>query len=402
MSGADRSLSPETDVTVVTDPRFMGGTAQALLSDVEAFLAAGLRVGIVLFRSGRFFRPGDLENPDLLALRDRLNVTVSPRRTGALFMHNPQIFGAPQLVARESPLDLPQSHRQFVVAHHPPFLGDGALCYDPVSTTSALARLMPRGAPSIEWLPVSGLVRRQLRSFLPFLRLHPNDWPNAFDVARWGARRAKLSGPEIVIGRHGRAHPDKWPDTARDIAASLPSGPRTRVRVLGADPAYLQSRGVDVSEWEVLPFGATSPDSFLDGLDLFSYFHASQWREAFGRTVAEAMLMQVPCLLDKELRPTFGPHALYPAPAEVPALIDAIRTDPAAHLARATEAATWCRQSFDSARIKTRLDAVLSVRAVRRRVSPVDSSPLTTLRKWAGFHRRARVRPGDATTEALS
>ena len=367
----------------------MGGTAQAVQTDVTAFLAAGLRVGVVLFRCGRFFTPDETENPALLALLDQPGVTAAPGRTGSLFLHNPQIFAAAQLAAAAAPLALPRAERRFIVAHHPPFMGDGALCYDPVSVTRALARLGPEGGQALDWLPVSGLVRRQLNSFLPALRLHPLDWPNAFDCTRWAPRRTRLAGPGIVIGRHGRAHPDKWPDSGQAIADSLPAGPDTRVRLLGAEPAFFAARGVDVSDWDILPFGAEDPADFLDTLDLFSYFHADQWREAFGRTVAEAMLTGVPCLLDHRLRPTFGDHALYARPDEVPGLVSAIRADPAPHLARAARAAAWCAAAFDAGGIAERLSAVRAARATRRADGPRSSPPLTTLRKWIGFHRRA-------------
>ncbi|WP_425072735.1 glycosyltransferase family 1 protein [Sagittula sp. S175] len=379
-----------TDVTLVTDPRFMGGTAQAFRTDVRAFLDAGLRVGLMFFHCGQFFRATDADNPALLELLDLPGIERAPQRTKALFLHNPQIFGAAQLASMDLRLQLPSAPRTFIVAHHPPFLGDGALCYDPLTTTRAInRRLMARS--SLEWLPVSGLVRHQLNSFQPLLKLSPEDWPNSFDTEQWQPSRPRLTGPTLTIGRHGRADPAKWPDTAMAIAATLPSAPDIHVRVLGADPAFFAQKGVDTRNWEILPFGSEPPAAFLDSLDVFSYFHSAQWREAFGRTVAEAMMMQVPCLLDPELRPTFGPHALYPRPDDVPAILQQIRSAPLPHIDRATSASKWCRAQFDAQAAASRLGRLMTTPASRGSLSTDRSrDPLCAARKWIGFQRRLR------------
>ncbi|KEO59883.1 glycosyltransferase [Thioclava indica] len=377
------------DVTLVTDPRFSGGTAQAFASDVRAFLGAGMRVGVHFHHSGQFFQDSDTDNRDLIALLALDGIEISPSRTQTLFLHNPQVFGAAQIAASERPLRLPKCERLFMVAHHPPFLGNGALCYDPVSTGRALGRCIGH-ARRMEWLPVSGLVRAQLRSFQPLIALAPEDWPNCFDITRWVPSRTRLSGPDIVIGRHGRAHPDKWPDTPAQIAASLPAGPHTQVQVLGADPEFFTARGIDTSDWVLLPFGAIDPVKFLDQLDLFSYFHSSGLREAFGRTVAEAMMMGLPCLLDQHLRPTFGANATYARPDEVPAMIERIRSDPAPHLDRAAQAAAWCRAQFSSTQVVARYTRLMAAASLRFERGDRSSPPGVTLKKWVGFHRRAR------------
>ena len=379
----------DCDVALVTDARFSGGTAQAFRTDVLALRAAGLRVGLRFFRTGRFFPPEQAETPALLDLRDLDGVVVDPGRCHSLFLHNPQIFGAGRLATGE-PLQLPACERLFMVAHHPPILGNGALCYDPISTGRAVRRQLPHPR-AMEWLPISGLVREQLRSFQPLLALAPEDWGNSFDTADWQPQREKLGGPELVIGRHGRAHPDKWPDRAADIAASLPAGPGRRIRVLGADPEFFARRGVDTGAWELLPFGTMAPAAFLDGLDVFSYFHAASWREAFGRTIAEAMMMGLRAILDPHLRPTFGPHALYCRPDEVADLLARIQAEPAAHRAAARDAGAWCRTAFDARDLAPRLERLRASAPRRLEPGPRSTGPRIILRKWIGFHRRERA-----------
>lgn len=378
----------EVDTTLVTDPRFMGGTAQAFHADVLALCAAGLRVGVIFHRSAQFFRDVDAENPTLLALRDLPGVVMNPRRSDTVFLHNPQVFGPRQLGA-DARLDLPAHRRLFMVAHHPPFLGNGALCYDPIATSRAVSRL---GASRrvVEWLPVSGLVRQHLRSFQPLIAVHGVDWTNSFDLAQWTPERKKLASPRLVIGRHGRPHPDKWPDSAQDIAASLPADAMTQVRLLGADHAFFAARGVNSAGWDVIPFGTLPPRIFLDELDVFSYFHASHWREAFGRVIAEAMLMGVRCILDPALRPTFGPHAIYCPPHETAQVLAQIRSAPAFHQSAAAAAARWCRAEFGTDQIARRYGEVLATGITYHGNGARSAPPLATLRKWIGFHRRER------------
>lgn len=374
------------DATLVTDPRFAGGTAQAFISDVHALRTAGLRVGVIFHRSTNFFRDTDQENPHLLALKEFTDVVLNPAQSETVFLHNPQVFGPRQLKG-SSQLVLPTCRRMFVVAHHPPLLGNGALCYDPISTNRAIALHRSDSGP-VEWLPVSGLVREQLRSFQPFVLLNPIDWTNVFDLTHWTAKREKLVSEQFVIGRHGRPHPDKWPDQAADIQASLPVDDVTTVRLLGAEERFFADKGVDTTGWTLMPFGERPAPEFLDGLDIFSYFHSTVWREAFGRTIAEAMLMGVRCILDPALRPTFGPHALYCAPSETAQVLAHIRNDLASHRAAARAADAWCRSSFDAQHVASRYQSLLSSKSSAAASGIRTAAPLTIARKWIGFHKR--------------
>jgi hypothetical protein len=371
----------------------MGGTAQAFCSDVLALTAAGLRVGVIFHRSTNFFRDADRDNPQLLALLDLPGVVAAPARSDTVFLHNPQVFGSRQWEGG-SRLALPPCRRLFMVAHHPPFLGNGALCYDPVATSRNVKRCTAAPGP-VEWLPVSGLVRQQLHSFQPLIAVSALDWVNSFDLTQWTAQRDKLMSPILTIGRHGRPHPDKWPDRPQDIVASLPADASTHVRLLGADHAFFAQRGVDSAAWDIIPFGGEPVQGFLDSLDVFSYFHAANWREAFGRTIAEAMLMGVRCILDPALRPTFGPHALYCAPADTVDVLVQIRADLASHRDAARAAGDWCRASFGTDQSSARYQAVLGSAITFAPGGVRATPPLTTLRKWIGFHmRQKRMSPG--------
>lgn len=374
------------DVLLVADPRFAGGTSSALASDCRSFLACGLTVGLLLIRSG-FFREGSGCPPQsgVLALRSLDGVVEVPSggevEADVAFFHNPLAFG-PNL-AGDARL---RARCGVMVAHHAPFRSDGSLEYDPVATG---LRILRRFGVYPHWAPISALTRAQLRSFVPLLRLLPEDWVNTFDPAEWRSRRPVFTGQRPTVGRHGRPDPNKWPATAAEIEATLPAHRGWRVRVLGFPGEGLDDPGADTSGWELVPFGGEPVDRFLDTLDVFSYFPGPRLTEAFGRTVAEASLMGRPCVLDRRLEPTFGDIALYCDPLDVPDVLERLAGDPEAARAFGERARIACIERFGASSVGARLGRLLSREdrphpPVARHVGPLRSA-----RKWLGLYRRA-------------
>ena len=377
------------DILVVTDPRFSGGTSAALISDVEAFSALGLHVGLLPIRSHFFTGAGDRENPAVLTLPDLPGVD---RVTGAAkadlaFLHHPLAFfhGVKERIWIEA-------RRALVVAHHPPFRGDGSLEYSPIATGR---RIREAFGISPWWAPVSGVVRAQLRSFSPFLTLTSEDWVNGFDTSAWAAARPVFADGSAIVGRHGRADLLKWPATRADIIASLAPGPSWRTRVMGCPEDLLHGLGVDTHAWEILAFNDMPVRAFLDGLDVFAFFYHPRWVEAFGRTVAEAILMERPAILDPRLEPTFGDLGQYCRPAEAPVLMDRLRADPKAARAEAAARRMKALSRFGTDGTGRRLEALARDRGTRSRSGPKAASAPVALRKLIGLTRR-RLAAGGA------
>lgn len=374
------------DVALMVDPRFKGGTASAFATDVKAFLGMGLRVALHFARARYFFRSGDGDNPDLLALRDLDGVSVCPPqgvRARAVLFHHPMVF----LHGVDNPVPV-SADRAAIIAHQAPFEGNRALLYSPMTVQSAVRRQF--GIAPL-WAPISGLCRRQLASFQPLIRLTAGDWANTFDTGQFAPKRDKLTGPDLTIGRHGRADPLKWPETGAALAASLPAGPRTHVRVMGADPGFFAGLGVDMTGWDILPFNAEPVAGFLDQLDVFSYFFAPTLVETFGRTVAEAMLMGVRCILDPRLEPSFGDMALYCRPDEVAGRLERLRADLQGARRAAEDARARCLARFSTEAVAGQWQSLLADPGTTRRETPAFA-PIETARRLAGFHRRASAR----------
>ncbi|GAB5458900.1 MAG: glycosyltransferase family 1 protein [Henriciella sp.] len=374
------------DVLILTDPRFMGGTSAAIATDVRAFQAMGLKTAIHFIDANGFFLPEETANPvfdELFALGGVEKIETSSARARLAFFHHPAIF----LNECSAPLRI-LADKAIIVTHQPLFAGNGGLNIDPIRVQNNIQRQF---GPKPDWAPISGLCRSQYLSFAPFLRLTNIDWINTFAVEDWKPKREKLTGPMLTVGRHGRPHKDKWPDTGDDLTASLPAGPQTHIRVLGADPEFYSGYGVDISAWEILPFNAEPAADYLDSLDVFSYFHSSEWTEAFGRTIAEAMLMKTRCILDPALKPTFGEHAIYCQPTEVSNVLEHIRADLPAAKKAAEAARDFCVTAYSTSTIAARYHAMLADSGTTSRRGEIAVAPWTSLRRLAGFHRRQRA-----------
>ncbi len=375
------------DVLFVYDPRFTGGTASAILTDAHALYSVGMTIGILEITSGFFGEADQTKNPALVALADLpgLKVVKSGAHViaGTTFFHHPLTFA--HSLRETAQID---THTSVLVAHHPPFRGDGSLEYDPIATTRAVERAF--GTRPL-WAPVSGVIRKHLRSFLPFIRLTSADWPNAFDTDNWAPSRPAFDGSIAKVGRHSREDPLKWPDTALDVTAHVaPVESGWKTRVMGCPLSHLKALNVDYADWEIVPFNGEPVERFVESLDVFSYFHSNRWVEAFGRTILEAMLMERPCVLDSNLRETFGSMAYYASPGEVHGLVRHLRADVKTTRQRCAEVRAQAVQFYTSKAIPARLGALQNDTGNTARSGPVQASPVITLRKLIGLKRRQR------------
>ena len=371
------------DVLIIGDARFQGGTTTAMASDVSALAALGARIGLLFVQSNFLSDLRDPPNPLALELADLEAVTLlsdgAAARGEVAFLHHPQVFfqGFPERACLSS-------DRAVIVAHHAPFRADGSLEYDPISSVRrarAAIGLRPWFAP------VSGLIRNQLQSFAPLIRLTSEDWPNTFNIDDWREGPDIFVAPEIVIGRHGRADRLKWPETGSEIDASLPAGPDCRVRVLGCPAPELRADGANLDDWEILEFGAENVQDFLHSLDIFVYHYHPNLVEAFGRTIAEAALSGRLCLVDPRLEPVFGEAAVYCRPEEVAEFIGRFRSDPVGARKQARKGAALIKDWFGLQSVERRL---AGLREDQGTVARAESAvaPLRTAKKLVGLYRR--------------
>jgi hypothetical protein len=339
--GVERSPA-SFDVVVVTDLRFPGGTSSSLVDEITAATEAGYRIGLIHLANARLGRALPV-HPGLQALLDggraQLLIPGEPATARLGMVKHPMVFA--DWPEGRFPIDV---ERVLITVGQVPADRHGVY-YDPDAVDRAVTEAFghrPR------WAPVSGTVR----STLSGVELTDDDWVEVIDLAAWSsarmARAEATSGEgdaadeRIVIGRHSRPDPRKWPASADEIRAAYPVDGSVRVRILGGADAAVELLGELPAQWEMLPFGALSAQEFLAGLDAFVYFHHPDLTEAFGRTILEAIAAGVPAVVPAHFEPLFGEACLYATPATVVDTVRALVADPDArqrHVARASEIA---------------------------------------------------------------
>jgi GT2 family glycosyltransferase len=316
----------EVDVLYVTDLRFPGGTSSSLVDEVVAASRHGRRVA-VLHMSSPSLGTGLTANRRVRALIDRGDLISvlpgEPVRCRLAVVKHPMVMSV--AVGGRLPVD---ADRVVVVAGQVPGHDDGTQYYQPAQVHLNVTEAFGQAA---EWWPVSTVVRRTLHD----VPLSSGHWSEVLDPDDWLPSQPRTPGPELVIGRHGRPDPLKWPATAEQILAVYPGdpggnqgAPQIRVRILGAPDEIAHMLGGYPPNWEVLAFGSVDVRDYLSSIDVFVYFHHPDLVEAFGRTVLEAVAAGLPAVVPEHFEELFGDACLYAQPHEVAGLLERIRTDP--------------------------------------------------------------------------
>lgn len=321
MSAKDND-KPHFDIVLAADPRFRGGTGSAIRTEIIAAHRWGMTCAFLPYH-GMKERPSFGFAPRVQAALEQSDITLLRRDEAAscdiLFAHHPFVF-------EFLPLTRPRVQPKVVVAvlHHPPIDGDHSPQYNIERLISSL--IMTFNAP-VKLAPVGPVVRRQL----VMLGIDPNqildhDLTNIIDDAEWQPRQRPAPQDHVVIGRHSRKDPLKWPDRAEDIQLMYPEREDVTIRVLG-EP-YFPEGMQRPSNLYALEFTETGVSDFLQSLDFYVYFHSDRWVEAFGIAIAESLACGLVVILPPSFEPVFGPAAIYAEPAKVMPLIERFRAEP--------------------------------------------------------------------------
>lgn len=318
-------ISPSYDLLLGSDLALLGGTRRCNLEYIDCARRLGLRIGVFNMPRYRMRASGQIDpayrelfqSPDVDLITPEARVSAR-----ALLVHHPPVLrntfdGYPEVTAR----------RHYLLVNQLPWQKKG---YQDVQYDSYAVRQRFAGAfgddPS--WISISGRVRRYLREVLPADALLDEDWyPIVGETVAVPRRRAERGGALPVVGRHSRDHATKWPELAGALAMSYLADSEYDVRLLGGARAAEQVLGHRPRNWTVYPFDSLPVNEFLRDIDIFVHFHHSQYIEEFGRNVAEAMAMGIPCVLPPEHVETFGDAAVYAEPAQVEAAIRALWAD---------------------------------------------------------------------------
>ena len=348
------TTSREVDVLIISDLRFPGGTSHSIATEIEAQHAAGYTTGLLQL-NGPLVRRVRGVNPAIAALvregKARLLVGPRPVRARLAVVRHPGV-----LQAAADQLPPVSADHVVVLANAGPRDTDGTAVYDVAAADRAARERLGREPL---WAPIGPLVREEIVDLVPAERLMAEDWVNVIDVEAWARPRTGWAGDRPVVGRHSRPSPQKWPRDPATLKAVYPVDGSWTVRVLGGADPVAQVLGRVPRSWEVLEFGAMSPQDFLAGLDFFVYYHDPRWVEAFGRTILEALATGVPAVLPPHFRALFGDAAIYAEPEDVRGLVDGLRADRAAYEAHARRAAAVARERFSYQTHVRRVEALV-------------------------------------------
>lgn len=316
----------ECDVCIVTTLRFPGGNCSSTLDELRFLTAHGVSVRLVhcptdevlkglnqSFETDERYQPwADLIIPwhDVGLLRCR-----------HLIVRHPSVATSTILRRIIGQIDCEQAH---YVINNGTHRETHERFYRPADVVKALETTRTHRRRIV---PISPLIRRQLRREIPADLLAPDDWSPTFDVGDYAHPAKQALQAPFVIGRHGRDAPEKWIEKPAALRAAYPASSDIEVSILGGAVEARKLLTTLPPNWRVAEFGSVAPKDFLDDLDVFVFFPHSERNEAFGRTIVEAMIASRPVLLPPRFEEVFGDLAFYGQPHGVEGMVRALAAD---------------------------------------------------------------------------
>jgi glycosyltransferase involved in cell wall biosynthesis len=353
------------DVAILSDLRYPGGNSASIVAEVRAQAAAGLTTVLIHVPSPHLRHARPFQADIVACLREgRADLAHDDEEVTAavLLIRQPRIFT--EDLARVPSV---RAGHTIVVLNQPP--GDETDDERYYVFSAVRERVERYFGTEVVWAPISPQVRENVLRVAPRTVLPDTDWHEIIDVADWAVDRHRTPGTPPVIGRHGRPDAVKWPRDPGELLQAYPDTGELKVRFLGGGEIGVRRLGRRPSSWDVVEFGAETPQEFLGSLDFFVYFHDPDWVEAFGRTILEAMASGVPVIVGPHFRSLFGEAALYTDPAGVRDLVRRLHADRPAYEALVARARSFVAARYGSASHVARL-ASLGVLARRRPFAP--------------------------------
>ncbi|MBA3324486.1 MAG: glycosyltransferase family 4 protein [Rhodobacteraceae bacterium] len=267
-------------VALVVDPRFPGGTSHAVAEEIRA-LGGAVNLSVCALETAMF--KGRQIHPCIEAALEEAGLSLiwSPSVVHAdtIVIHNPSCLRFDTLLRTRL------SCGQAIVVTHENFLRpngsesfDVARCIDLIDAALVCGRRCLAPVSSYNRQTVEDWLAREQRSW----DVASDDWLNILDPKL----TAPNPSPRDRRGRHSRPGLEKFPpiDTLR---AHFPPH-ADRCIMLGADP-LMNGPETPPPHWDLRRFGETDVERLLAEIDFFVYFTNPNWRESFGRVVAEAI-----------------------------------------------------------------------------------------------------------------
>ena len=200
------------------------------------------------------------------------------------------------------------------------------MLYNPVRVQQRAAELFDH---PWTWVPLSPIVRMNMLVSHPKLELSADTWSNIIRTDEWWVEREASLDHPIRLGRHSRDAPGKWPTSEQHLLEAYPDDSNFSVSIMGGAKTPRKILGSLPDNWRVFPFGAMSPQEFLTQVDIYRYFHHPEMKEAFGRSVLEAIASGAIAILPPYFESIYSDAAIYAEPAGVKEIAENLLADPA-------------------------------------------------------------------------
>ena len=318
------------DVVILSDFRRPGGTTASNLQEVQAQRRAGLSTGLIHHPVYEWKSEGGEINPKVWDEIDgegvRLISSGEKIECDVLVVRFPKILermidGLPDVRARHVAL----------IANQTPMRSYGSAPEHYYDVRTCHENLLREFGREPTWFPIGPLIRQALLEHhadeMRAIPLSDLDWVNIIDAAAWRRSAPRAVDGIIRVGRHSRDAELKWPEDPQVIRAVYPDAPGFEVHVLGGADVPAGRLGGLPSNWIVHPFNSIDVRRFLEGLDVFVYFHDSRYVEAFGRVLLEALAVGVPVVTSPGFEPLLGEAGIYARPSEVLSIISSLMED---------------------------------------------------------------------------
>lgn len=209
-----------------------------------------------------------------------------------------------------------RADRVLIVANQPPHDDDGSGRRFDVDECAR--RVYAAFGKWPVWVPQGPLVRELFASLVPSAYLLGSDMPPLIDPSDWRVDRLAPEGRRPVVGRYSRDVATKWPASKSDLLRIYDSH-HFDTRIMGGPDTVRSVLGKArwPRDWVVVRAGEVPVRDFLAGIDFFVYFHHPSYREAYGRSIVEAMASGAIVVLPRSFEPVFGDAAVYAYPATV-------------------------------------------------------------------------------------
>jgi glycosyltransferase involved in cell wall biosynthesis len=289
----------KVELAVVLDPRFSGGTSSAVAREILV-LADRVRLRVFGFETKMF--KGRTVNPTLQAALDELGIEIewNPRiiQSDVVAIHNPSCFKYDDHLDCRIICD-----RTFIITHENFLRPNRSEGFDVEKCLSLINKSVLCREKSLA--PVSVYNRRGVEHWLEMKSLH-REWSITsfiwFNICDFDIS-PPTDTPRDRRGRLSRPGFEKFPDL--DVMEQHFPASAEACAILGGDTFLLEPDRVP-KHWNVQEFGSVPVTEFMKEFDFFVYFTHPQWRESFGRVIAEAIAAGKVVITDTGTAEIFG------------------------------------------------------------------------------------------------